>query len=163
MELDIQDVCDGIHMIAKRLNLNMELTPSALYTMILHYIDVRATVDHPFQIQGPRRRVSKPAGWAARNEEIWVQWLEHRVPLDLWNSLIMDPVFGDDIREWEIGIEGWRNEIYTFMPFWFVRSMPRFDEIDPTMLPDEDEEYDNTDERKKQDIDPYLADYYERR
>jgi hypothetical protein len=164
MELDIQRVCDGIHRLAKRLDLSMGLTPSALYTMLIDYLVIRSTVVHPFVIDGPKRRVSKPSGWTENHEAIWTQWLEHEVPLDSWNELIMEPVFGQDVRLWEINMEGWRDEIYTLMPFWFVRSMTRFEEIDPTMLPDEEEgRRGPSEERKKQELDPYLADYYERR
>lgn len=163
MELDIQGVCDGIIMLSKRLDLNMELTPTALYTMLIHYLNLRATVLHPFEISGPQRRVSKPKGWADNHEAIWIQWLEHTIPLDLWDMLVIYPVFGENERIWEAGIEGWRSEIYTFMPFWFERSMSRFEEIDPTALPDEEEEGWRGPSEKKQEIDPYLADYYERR
>lgn len=165
MELDIQGVCDGIQRLANRLDLNMELSPSKLYTMLMHYLEIRATVSHPFNISGPQKRISKPAGWTQEHEAIWVQWLEHEISLELWHMFVMRPVFGYDERRWEIGIEGWRDEIYTFMPFWFVRSMSRFEEIDPTGLPDEEEEgrWGPSEERKKQEIDPYLADYYDRR
>ncbi len=164
MERDIQCVCDGIHRIAKLLKLNMELTPSALYTMIIHYLEVRCTVVHPFEIRGPTRRVSKPRGWTDTHETIWVQWLDHEVPIDRWTTLVIDPVFDHTERLWEIEMGGWRDEIYTFMPFWFVRSIPRFEEIDPTALPDEEDDgWNRIEEKKKTGMDPYLADYYDRR
>jgi hypothetical protein len=164
MELDIQGVCDGIHRLAKHLNLNMDLTPSTLYTLILQYMGLRHTVVHPFEITSSwRRRISIPAGWTAHHEQIWVQWLEYKVPLDVWNTLVIEPVFRSDERLWEIGVEGWRDEIYTFMPFWFARSISRFEEIDPTTLPDEEEEVSSNEEKKKTYGDPYVEDYYDRR
>lgn len=161
MELDIKYVCYGIGRLAKSLDLNMELTQNALYTMILQYLDIRTTVLHPFEITWPKRRISKPMGWTENHEAIWTQWLEHTIPVDIWNKLIIEPVFGQDVRLWELNMESWRDEIYTFMPLWFARSMSRFEEIDPTAYPDDEEV--KVRSEKKQEIDPYLTDYYERR
>jgi hypothetical protein len=125
---------------------------------------MRSTVAHPFELTSSwRRRISIPAGWTTAHEEIWVQWLEHSVPHESWLALVIEPVFGPDERLWEIGVEGWRDEIYMFMPFWFARSMPRFEEIDPTGLPEEEEEGSRNEEKKKPTSDPYLDDYYDRR
>jgi hypothetical protein len=146
-------LCKAIDRISTGLGLNMDITQTKLFTSIVQYIELRHE-SRAYEIRGPQRKLTAPVGWTARHESIWRQWIFHTFTLDDWNSRIIEPIFGSESFLWEP--DGWREELYQFLPFWFMRSMERFEEIDPTPLPDEDE----LAVIEKTKVDPYIKDYY---
>lgn len=137
----------------------MDISQSKLFTSIVQYIELRCEVP-AYDIRG-ERRPTVPIGWMAHHEAIWKQWIFHTLSLDEWLTRVIGPIFGPDLRPWEP--EGWREEIYDFLPVWFKRSMVQFAEIDPSPLPDEEElaELEEKEKEKRQRrVDPYVDDYY---
>jgi transposase len=65
---------------------------------------------------------------------------------------VLDPVFGNDVRLWEAGIEGWREELIQFLPFWIQRSRDIVETFDATPL-------DLTEEVFAEKVDPYLLEH----
>lgn len=152
---DLIMLCKAIERIAKNLNVNMDITQTKLFTSIVQYIDLRREASI-YDIRGPLRKLTAPVGWTPNHEAIWRQWIFHTFTIDDWNDYVMGPIFGSDERLWEPA--GWRDELYNFLPFWFLRSLSRFEEIDPSLLPDEEELAVMEEKEKKKD--PYVSDYY---
>lgn len=152
---DIMLLAEQIHSWAASHRVSLELTPVRLARHILKYVWLRQRASM-YEISGPRSSRSTPAGWTSMHERIWVDWIWHAFEQDGWNRAVIDPVFGTDVRSWEVQCEGWRDEVFNFLPTWIARSMARFEEIDPTPLPDPEPE--DTDPRTAK-IDPYLLEH----
>jgi hypothetical protein len=76
---------------------------------------------------------------------------------------VIQPVFGTDERLWEASIgKGWRMEIMEFLPWWIVRDLDIFEDIDPTPLPDP-VEIAALEASTKKAIDPYIQEHGGRR
>ncbi len=139
---------------------------------IIGYIDRRSRGWRADEIHWPTRtNMYKPKGWEERQEEIWCEWVYHHFTLDNWQREVMHPIFGDGQRIWETACDGWRDEIYAFLPLWIERSHEMFDRIDPTQLPStieiQEAEREEAAQRKRQglrikDVDPYTVEYEER-
>lgn len=155
---DIIPLCKEIAAIAKELGVNMDITQTKLFTSIVQYIELRCEAP-AHEIRGPHRKVTAPIGWTAKHEAIWRQWIFHAFTFDDWHERITGRIFGSEERLWEPA--GWRDEIYGFLPYWFMRSLSRFEEIDPSPLPDEEEVAALEEKEKRQrQVDPYVDDYY---
>lgn len=133
----------------------IELTLDRLARQILRYVWMRQETG-AYMIVGPRHTRLTPTGWTAHHERIWRDWIDHAFELETWNAVVMAPVFGTDVRSWEARIDGWRDELFTFLPTWIARSMTRFEEIDVTPLPEPEPE--DVDPRTAK-IDPYLLEH----
>lgn len=136
----------------------IELTPPRLARQILHYIWLRQDAG-AYDIVGPSDRRILPAGWTAHHERVWRDWIDHVFEAESWGREVMEPLFGTDVRSWEVRCEGWREEVFSFLPIWISRSMTRFEEIDVTPLPEPEPE--DADPRTAK-IDPYLLEHGKR-
>jgi len=152
---DLAAVADRIAAFVSRGKVSLELTEERLTRQLATYVTMRRS-HHWSEISLPQHERTVPAGWTAANERIWVDWIHHVFEFSDWQQAVMRPVFGTDERQWEIGAEGWRDEVFTFLPTWIARSTARFAEIDPTPLPDPEPE--DTDPRNAK-IDPYLLEH----
>lgn len=150
---DALAIAERITVWVARKGVALELPPPRLARQILQYVWMRQTTPW-HEIDGPRHQRSLPVGWTRQHERIWCDWIVHVFELEAWQREVMDPVFGTDTRSWEP--EGWRDEIFHFLPRWIVRSIARFEEIDPTPLPDPEPE--DADPRTAK-IDPYLLEH----
>jgi len=102
----------------------------------------------------PQNPSSRPAGWTEKEEEIWIDWINYHCTLDDWSAEVMEPVFGSNVRMWEAQMDGWREELLQFLPWWIRRSAIIVAAFDPTPLVPEVEE-----DISMAKIDPYLLDH----
>jgi hypothetical protein len=99
-----------------------------------------------------------PDGWSSYHEDIWNQSIDFIYSATHWESEVIAPIFGTDVRTWESSILGWRTEICAFLPSWIQRSFETVKKFDTTYSA-QHEEYD---EEEESNIDPYLRDIEER-
>ena len=160
---DIAEVCDRIlPFFKRRRGLQLSLSPQKLHRSILEYIWMRYTTP-PERISYPKRKQEAPSGWTIEKESIWRQWISHVCNLAAWEREVIQPVFGTDERLWEASIgKGWRMEILEFLPWWIVRDLDIFEDIDPTPLPDP-VEIAALEASTKKAIDPYIQEHGGRR
>ena len=116
-----------------------ELAPRRMITQILRYITLRRR-SGPFAISNPLFDPSSPEGWGDYEEDVWQEWIDYTFTLDSWNDEVMNPIFGTDVRLWEASIEGWREELLQFLPWWIKRSEAIVVKFDPTPLAEQSEE-----------------------
>ena len=121
-----------------------------MITQILHYITLRRRAQ-PFAISNPLFDPSAPEGWGNYEEDVWREWIDYTFTLESWNDEVMTPIFGSDVRLWEANIEGWREELLQFLPWWIKRSAATVAKFDPAQLPETIEE--------KSTLDPYLLEH----
>ena len=155
---DMTLLAERIARFVGRQHLTLELKPNRLARQLLQYVWWRQRAG-ALELSAPRHERVCPAGWTAEHERIWIDWIWHVFELDDWQKLVIEPVFGTDVRSWEANCQSWREEIFTFLPLWIARSMARFEEIDPTPLPEPEPE--DTDPRTAK-IDPYLLEHGKR-
>jgi hypothetical protein len=148
-------LAERIERFVRRQGVELSLTPARLARQILEYVWMRQGLS-AYEI-ARTQNPAMPAGWKTTHERLWVDWIWHVFTLDDWQNLVVSSVFGTDVRSWEP--EGWREEIFEFLPAWIARSMPRFEEIDVTPLPEPEPE--DMDPRLAK-IDPYLLEHGKR-
>jgi hypothetical protein len=127
----------------------LDIPAPKMVTQILKYIQMRERLMW-WEIDGPYSTVTYPAGWTPDHEELWADWFEREFSLDSWEDEVMDPMFGTRVQPWEI--DGWRQEIYTFLPTWIQRSISLLAPIDPNQNDVQEEETESV-------IDPYLLEH----
>lgn len=154
---DAVALAERIDRYAQRQGVKLTPVPSRLARQILEYVWMRQTTS--WHEIAWKSRPAMPVGWTARHEQIWTDWIWHVFELEDWRHTVMDPVFGTDVRSWESACEGWREELFEFLPHWIARSLERFEEIDVTPLPDPEPE--DADPRTAK-IDPYLLEHARR-
>ena len=147
---DVEDVVERIESYILRRNGYLELAHGDLVGQVLQYIQLRQTM-HPLDISNPQTIPSLPAGWSEYDEEIWRDWLHHTHSIEGWRSEVMYAVFGSHVHLWELKCEGWRDELFDFLPWWVSRSLKVVEEFDPNQCEEE--------EMEEGAIDPYLLDH----
>ena len=152
---DMVLLAERIERFVSRQGVGLSLPLPRLARQLLEYVWMRQR-SSAYEIAFARRPVL-PAGWTAAHERHWVDWIWHVFDLDDWRNSVMGPVFGTDVRSWEV--DGWREEIFEFLPTWIARSLKRFEEIDVTPLPEPEPE--DVDPRSAK-IDPYLLEHARR-
>lgn len=121
-----------------------------IVSQILKYIDLRRR-HASWEIQGPLSEPSYPEDWTPEYEAMWADWIDRECPLDSWEDEVVNPTFGTCVRAWEP--DGWRSEIYTFLPYWIRRSIPLMAFLDPNHVETEEQE------ETESAIDPYLLEH----
>jgi hypothetical protein len=76
--------------------------------------------------------------WSSEEELVWKNWIWHTFTESLWDTYVIEPVFGEDTRLWEVPIDGWRSLLHSYMDEWIVRSMDLLNEIYPELEEEED-------------------------
>lgn len=155
---DMTMLTEQIARFVGRQRLTLELTPNRLVRQLLQYVWWRQRAG-ALDLSAPRHSRTMPTGWTATHERVWTDWIWHIFDQEDWRQYVIAPVFGTDVRSWEVKCDGWREEIFSFLPLWIARSMTRFEEIDPTPLPEPEPE--DTDPRTAK-IDPYLLEHRKR-
>ena len=145
---DVEDIVERIEAYIHRRNGCLELKRNTLIMQILQYIQLRHTRG-ALAISTPQTIPSVPEGWSDYDEEIWQDWLHHTHSIEGWRSEVMHAVFGYNVHLWELRCEGWRDELFDFLPWWISRSLKVVEEFDPNPPEEEEEET----------IDPYLMDH----
>jgi len=137
---------------------DLAVSDEVLARQILKYIAMRRHWTRD-QIQGPHMPlIVPPIEWNRDTEQIWEEWIWHTFDWGAWQRRILGVIFQSGVRLWEADCDGWRNEIYDFLPAWIRRDMECFRRIDPRPLPDVDPAVDEKDPRSAK-IDPYLLDH----
>ena len=150
-------LAERIERFVRRQKVELTLPPARLARQILEYVWMRQGLS-AYEVAFARKPVL-PAGWTAAHERQWIDWIWHVFDLEDWRQTVMAPVFGTDVRSWEVRVDGWREEVFGFLPTWIARSMKRFEEIDVTPLPEPEPE--DVDPRSAK-IDPYLLEHARR-
>jgi len=133
----------------------MSLSVDDLAHQILKYIAIRGRLAS-YEISGPHMPKQKRSELNSETQLIWDQWIAHTFEYEVWNSQIILPVFGSQVRLWEMGREDWRYEIFAFLPRWIDKDPAVLERIDPRPLPDIDVVGDDPRDAK---IDPYLLEH----
>lgn len=117
-------------------------TDGELRDQLLRYLQAKRR--QPHAVLRPNMTQEKPKDWTKEAEEIWGDWVANTFVSWEWNEAIFAPIFGTDVRTWEIG--DWRSELWHFLPYWVARSWDVVDAHDPCGgIPDESS--DDEDER----------------
>jgi len=138
----------------------LSLSRALLEQQIITYIEMRRYMG-AYDISAPQHRRSLPQGWTAMEERIWMDWISYAFDLEEWNKAVIGFVFGTEDYEWEARSPGWRQELFSCVPYWIERSMDRFMEIDVRQLEESQITVTEIDPRKAV-IDPYLLDHGKR-
>ena len=147
----VADVQDLVYLFMKYLDrrgATLAIKPARLVKQILKYIHLRQTLSI-YDIAAPQSHA--PNGWSEEDEEIWNDWIVDRCGLDSWEDEVLTPIFGEDMRLYEVRCEGWRLELVHFFPWWIQRSFAIVDKYNPAPL-DMDNEEDNR-------VDSYIIDH----
>ena len=133
----------------QRRGAHLDTQPPRIVSQILKYIQLRER--HMWwEIEGPHCNVTYPPDWTEEREELWNDWFARQFSLESWEDEVMGPMFGTQVQPWEV--DGWRQEIYAFLPNWIQRSISLLTAIDPTQTDVKEEEQEST-------IDPYLLEH----
>jgi hypothetical protein len=95
------------------------------------------------------RSIKTPIDWTEHSENVWLDWISLVFDLDSWNSEVIQPLFGTEIRAWEYDTE-WRQEIFVYLEEWIQRNNETVAKFDMTPVEEvEDELYGG--------LDPYMV------
>lgn len=151
---DMEALVDRIEIFARRRGVSLELDRRRLVRQLLQYVSLRQQTMSCVQISNPHFDPSEPEGWTDHDEDIWNDWIQHTCSLENWHTEVLQPVFGSDIRLWEVNCDGWRSELMHFLPWWLQRSTPIVRKFDP--FP---EEVPSEPDDMQMEIDPYLMEH----
>jgi len=156
MSVIAEQIAEQIAGFLKRRKLMLGIPESRVAKHITEYMDLRR-LGHPTTIKGPHLQI-KPEGWTEHEETIWQDWFSNEVHLSDWLREVFRPVFGMNTSacSWDYICDGWREELFLFLPSWAARSFAIVTAYDATLY-DSDEE-DDTDPYNAK-VDPYLADH----
>ena len=125
---DVEGLASSIRIYLERRGLELGISERQIAQTIIEWI-WRRQIHTFYQLHGPRTRSAWPSGWDVSHEDVWSQWIEKHLTPESIEDEILYPVFGSDVRSWEGRCDGWRNELYYFLPFWIERSFERLDEM----------------------------------
>jgi len=160
MSLIVEQIAEQIEGFLARRKLHPEISRDKLAKQILQYMNLRRHCN-PLDIVGPKRQVSMPDGWDDHAEQVWLDWFSNEVHLSDWVREVFRPVFGTEECGWDYAYAGWREELFTFLPWWAQRSYAIVGAYDATPYDLEAEAEADTDPRSAK-VDPYLADHGKR-
>jgi hypothetical protein len=150
---DVHDTATRVESFIRRYGGTPELSTEKLANQILQYIRLRQSGSSTLNISQPLHTCQYPPEWNDTHETLWQDWISLRYDLADWQRQVIRPVFGTDVRLWEANCEGWRDEIYTFLPWWIQRNVESINDIR------DEEDSDSMEEGATSKIDPYLLDY----
>jgi len=147
---DVSAIVESFARYIRRHGVVPELEPRRMAGQIMRYIQLRKKA-HFLDIAGPMFVPSAPEGWSEYDEEVWQEWIDYTFTLDSWVTEVMNPIFGSDSRLWEATIEGWREELLQFLPWWIKRSAAIVAKFDSAQIPETVEQ--------ESKLDPYLLEH----
>jgi hypothetical protein len=133
---DVAGVVSGIATYLERRGFELGVPQRQIFRTLMEWI-WRRQRRRMSDLRGPRTRAGCPAGWMAQHEDIWCQWIENRLTTESFEAEVLEPVFGTDVRTWEAACDGWRGELFFFLPYWVGRSFEKLEEISPGSAPDD--------------------------
>lgn len=125
-----------------------EMSIGAQVQQILEYVDLRRV--HTAMDLVPKAHVHYPEGWTDRDEQIWIEWLNDRFSVDVWQKNVIYRALGSHMPFWDDWIS---DELHGFLPWWIQRSTAIVDDYDMTPL--EEESSGSTYSK----VDPYIAEH----
>jgi hypothetical protein len=131
---DCAGIAHGVESYLGRRGIELGVSRTQVARAIVEYVWRRLGGRRAAELRGPRTGGRRPEGWEAQHEDIWCQWLGERLTPEGFEIEVMLPVFGTDRRTWESRCDGWRDELFAFLPAWTLRSWDKFDEINPIAL-----------------------------
>lgn len=130
-----------------------ELTDERLTRQLVAYVGMRHR-HRCHEISAPQHTRIKPSGWTTDNETIWQDWLTDKITYNDWHRLLYS-VFGTDERYWEAMVPGWREEVFSFVPYWVQRSLDIVAAYDPRSKDEPVEE----DAKESSKVDVYILEH----
>jgi len=148
---DIEQMVFYITCLCQDKGLSLDVTPLKMTRQILNYIVARHRL-HPLEMNYPQGKGQKiPEGWTQDHEDEWLEFLDEEFSQEVWQTKVIEPVFGDGGRHiWEAGCEGWRESISLLLSLWIQRSYDCLEEEE-----EEEEEMDKYNGK----LDPYLIEH----
>jgi hypothetical protein len=145
---DIQDLVYLFIQYLDRRGATLAIKPARLVKQILKYILLRQKCSI-YDISAPQSHA--PNGWSLEDEEIWNDWIVDQCCLESWEDEVVTPIFGGDMRLYEVRCEGWRLELVHFFPWWIQRSFAIVDKYNPSQM--------ESDEEDNKVVDSYIMDH----
>lgn len=143
VRMDAAELADRIaRLVTGRLGLRLSVTRRDLATTIRQYVEARQWAGAYRVSVKPPPTEQIPDGWTAHDESVWQWWLSDKVSAELWNAVVIGPVFGTDVRVWETMGSEWRQELLYYLPRWIQRSLDIVSRVDPMPRPEEEAETD---------------------
>jgi hypothetical protein len=138
MRIDTTDMAGRIRRVMDHHGIWLAVSPGMLAVIIRQYAEARRW-SGPYDVRVvPAPSSSKPEGWTAHDEDVWLSHLSNCVTDDVWASEVVDPVFGTDVRVWERNGPDWRYELLAYVPMWASRSFVIVEKHDPLPRPEEE-------------------------
>jgi hypothetical protein len=147
---DIEQMVFYITCLCQDKELSLGVAPQQMMRQILNYIMVRHHL-HPLEMNFPQSKKQLfPEGWTQDHEDEWLEFLDEEFTPEVWQTKVIEPVFGSGSHIWENGCEGWRDSIPMLLSLWIQRSYDCLEEPE-----EEEEEMDKYNGK----IDPYLIEH----
>ena len=143
VRMDAAELADRIaHLVTEHLGLRLSVTRRELVATIRQYVEARQWADaYRVSVNVPTTQLV-PEGWTAHDESVWQWWLGDKVSAEVWDAVVIEPVFGTDVRIWETMGSEWRQELLYYLPRWVQRSLDIVSRVDPMPRPEEEAETD---------------------
>ena len=158
VRMDAMELAERIAcLVREHLGLSLSVSRGRLTATIRQYAEARQWAGpYAVRIDEPTE-VYIPDGWTDHDEDVWQWWLSDKITPELWEQVVVAPVFGTDIRVWETMGTVWREELLAYLPKWVGRSMAIVSRVDPVIRPEEEVDADGR-PLLTEEVDPYLAD-----
>jgi hypothetical protein len=150
MESDIVAIVKAFRAVCQDLDVAPEMPIGAQVQQILEYVDLRRM--HTAMDLIPKTPVHYPEDWSNRDEQIWIEWLNDRFSIDVWQKEVIYRALGSHMPFWDDWIS---DELQGLLPWWVQRSTAIVDEYDATPLAEESLGGSNSYSR----VDPYIAEH----
>ena len=149
-----EQIAEQIEVFLRRRKLHLDISLERLEKQIRQYIDMRRR-GGPLSISNPKNKPTQPEGWDDQAEQVWQEWFSNNIRVEDWLREVFRPVLGQNTCRYDGAMDGWREELLAFLPWWARRSYSIVDAYDATPYDSDEEELTDPWSSK---VDPYLAD-----
>lgn len=144
VRMDAAELADRIaRLVTEHLGLRLSVTRRELVATIRQYVEARQWAGAYRVSVKPLTTELIPDGWTAHDESVWQWWLGDKVSAEVWDAVVIEPVFGTDVRVWETMGPEWRQELLYYLPRWVQRSLETVSRVDPMPRPEEETDSDS--------------------
>jgi len=139
MRADAFAMAERIQRVMGRAGFWLAVSPGMLAATIRQYAEARRW-SGPYEVRviPPETIRSNPDGWTTHDEDVWLARLSDSITDDVWDTDVVTPVFGTDVRVWERNGPDWRHELLAYVPVWATRSFVIVEKHDPLPRPEEE-------------------------
>jgi hypothetical protein len=113
----------------RRYGIRFAIPTDSVFQALVDFL--RTRLESPYrEVQGPRRKVTRPKEWTEEDDRIWMEWLEQTVLTSVvWNRICDGPTRSKGV--WEEAAGAWREEWLSYLPYYVGRSWDILERIDP--------------------------------